>query len=89
MGRPAGSPNRPKRALHALIAEKYPNFHAVLEMVDMYHSSDDRAEQITLLKEIAPYLAPKLKQVEMEMVNHDPIQVQIVKFSDTTALEPG
>lgn len=66
-GRPKGSKDRPRRALYALLQEKYPGFDAVLEMVDMYHTSEDRAERERLLNSIAPYLTPKLKAVELNV----------------------
>jgi hypothetical protein len=65
-GRPKGSKDRPRRALYALLQEKYPGFDAVLEMVKMYHESEDRAERERLLNSIAPYLTPKLKSVEVQ-----------------------
>jgi hypothetical protein len=67
-----GIPNKPKRRLLQLIQEKYPNFEPVLELVDIYHDTEqDYNVRISCLKEAIPYLEPKLKQVEVQSeVNH-------------------
>ena len=95
MARPLGSKNKPRRALIALLNERYPGFDPVLEMVKMYHESEDRPEQVTLLKEIAQYVIPKLRSVEVQLEGQvdariswcDPHTIQSEAITGGTASE--
>ena len=90
-----GVPNKPKRALLALLNEQYPGFSPVLQMVKMYHESEDRPERVTLLKEIAQYVTPKLKAVEVQLEGQvdariswcDPHTIQSEAITGGTASE--
>jgi hypothetical protein len=60
-----GVPNQPKRALLALLNEKYPGYHPILEMAAIANDTDvDLAMRAGMHKEIAQYVVPKLKAVE-------------------------
>lgn len=88
MGRPAGTPNRSKRALIALLQETYPGYHPVLEMAKIAHDlNNDVTLRSQMHKEVAQYVTPKLKAVEIDLTNHSPVQVQIVRFGDKDTIE--
>jgi hypothetical protein len=79
MPRPKGVPNKPKRALLALLQERYPGYHPVLKMVEIAHSPDSSLElQAQMHKEVARYVEPVLQAVA---VGHDtesgPLQVTV------------
>jgi hypothetical protein len=62
-GRQAGSPS--KSAVLALLRERYPDFHPILAMLDMFHDSMTPTElKARLLNDIAAYTVPKLKPME-------------------------
>ena len=62
-GRRAGSPS--KSAILALLRERYPDFHPILAMLDMYHDPATPAElKARLLNDIAAYTLPRLKPIE-------------------------
>ncbi len=84
MGRPAGVPNKPKRQLLALLREKYPGYHPILEMARIAHETDDVHLEANMHKEIAQYVTPKLKAVEVSGSNGEPLKVGIVQFVDTS-----
>jgi hypothetical protein len=64
-GRKAGTPNKPKPTLLAMLAERFPDFHPVVAMGEMYHDAATPLEfKVRLLSEIAAYTVPKLKPVE-------------------------
>jgi len=88
MPRPAGLPNKNKQALIALLEARCPGYHPVIEMaliaVDM---DNDLSTRFNAHKEVAKYVTPQLKAVEVETVNHEPIQVQLVQFSDTNTVQ--
>lgn len=65
-GRQKGTPNKKTQALQELIAEKYPGYNPVLEMVDM--ALDDETPKdlkFACNKEVAKYMVPQLKAIEM------------------------
>ena len=89
MGRPKGSMNRPKRALINLLNEKYPGYHPVLSMADIANDMSNGIElRAQMHKEIAQYVTPKLKAVEIDTINHEPVRVEIVQYSQNTE-QPG
>jgi len=67
MPRPAGSLNKPKRALLKLLQEKYPNYHPVLEMAKIAHDMDnDVTLRANMHKEVAQYVEAKQKAIEIQ-----------------------
>jgi len=65
-GRPAGSPNRPKKGLMHMIQQQYPDYHPVMEMVAVANDEDAPADaRFAANKEVAQYVVPKLKAVEI------------------------
>ena len=82
MARPKGSKNQPKRALLALLQEKYPNYHPVLEMAKIANDPEsDPAVRFNAHKEVAQYVEPKRKAVEVSGEDGGPLTVEIVKFA--------
>ena len=65
MARTKGTPNKPKRALIALLQEKYPGYHPVIEMAKVANDPDaDPKMRFDANKEVAQYIEPKRKAVE-------------------------
>ena len=61
----AGSPNKNKQALIALLQAKYPGYHPVMEMAAIGNDeSNDLQTRFNAHKEVAQYVTPKLKAVE-------------------------
>ena len=68
MGRPAGTPNRPKRALIALLEEQFPGYSPVVEMARIATDpANDLPTRFAAHKEVAQYVTPKLKAVEVQL----------------------
>lgn len=66
MGRPKGSPNKPKRRLLQLIQDTYPGYHPVLEMAKTANDPEaDLNTRFNANKEVAKYIEPTLKAVEI------------------------
>lgn len=68
----AGSPNKNKQALIALLQAKYPDYHPVVEMAEIANAKDSHGEYVNDVslrfnahKEIAQYVTPKLKALEV------------------------
>ena len=78
MGRPAGVPTKPKRALLALLDEKFPGWHPVVQMAEMANdgtlSTQDRFQAA---KEVARYVTPQLKAVEVTGDEGGPVKVLV------------
>ena len=85
MSRPVGSKNQPKRALLALIQEKFPNYHPVLEMAKLANDPEaDATLRFNASKEVAQYVEPKRKAVEFTGEGGSPLVVEIVRYADST-----
>lgn len=65
-GRKAGTPNRERKDLLELMNEKYPNYHPVIAMVKIAHNSKNEVLRFQAHKEVAKYIAPQLKSVEVK-----------------------
>jgi 16S rRNA C967 or C1407 C5-methylase (RsmB/RsmF family) len=64
-GRKAGTPNKPKPTLLAMLRERYPDFHPILAMVELYHDAQTPMElRVRLLNDIASYTVPRIKPME-------------------------
>jgi len=64
-GRPAGSLNKNKTALIALLEAKFPGYNPVVEMAAIANDeSVDLPMRAQMHKEVAQYTHPKLKAVE-------------------------
>lgn len=79
-GRQKGSLNKPKRALLALLRERYPNYHPVLEMAKIAHETDDPGLAAQMHKEIAQYVEPKLKAMELTGKDGGPVQITRIEL---------
>ena len=63
--RPAGTPNKNKQALIALLEAKYPGYQPVVSMAEIANDMDnDLQMRFNAHKEVAQYIVPKLKAVE-------------------------
>ncbi len=69
-GRKAGTPNKPKPTLLAMLRERYPDFHPILAMVELYHDAQTPIElRVRLLNDIASYTVPRIKSMEFTEVS--------------------
>lgn len=63
-GRKPGSIN--KSSVVALVRDRFPDFHPIVAMIEMYHDPATQPElKKNLLSEIASYMIPKVKPVEL------------------------
>jgi len=75
-GRPAGSLNKNKRALLKLLQDHYPDYHPVLSMAHIANDKEnDVALRASMHKEVAAYVPPKLKAVEVQMETQGDIRI--------------
>lgn len=77
MPRQAGVPNHNKRKLQARLERRYPNWHAVLQMADMAHDETlEPALRFQACKEVAKYVVPQLKAIELtgDLETQAPVQ---------------
>lgn len=78
-GRPKGAPNRKTQLLEELINEKYPEYNPVLDMIDLAQKSDDPEMRFKCSKEVAGYLFPKRKAVEVSGTNDEALVITWMK----------
>jgi hypothetical protein len=78
MGRPAGVPTKPKRALLALLNEKFPGWHPVVQMAEIANDDSQTIDlRFNAAKEVAKYVTPQLKAVEVTGDETSPLQVTV------------
>lgn len=65
-GRKKGTLNKDKNALRDMIAEKYPDYHPVMAMVEIANDNDnDIVMRANMHKEVAMYIESKRKSIEI------------------------
>lgn len=66
-GRKAGTPNRKTNDVIELINNKYPNFNPILSLIEISQDQNiDLNIRTSCLKEIASYMFPKRKAIEID-----------------------
>ena len=78
----AGVPNKNKQALLKLLELRYPGYHPVVEMAVIAHDESlDINTRLNAHKEVAQYVAPKQKAVDVALTGSDggSIQMEIIK----------
>ena len=78
VGRPKGVPTKPKRALIALLNERWPGWHPVLQMADI--ANDETValpERFSAAKEVAKYVVPQLKAVDISQDSDKPFRLVV------------
>ncbi|MAD28996.1 MAG: hypothetical protein CMP00_04930 [Woeseiaceae bacterium] len=95
LGRPKGSGNKPlKRLLQERLADKYPDYDPVLELVDatikIKQIADSTGEiqdyksLVDSLEKVSRFLQPTLKAVELQTDNALTVSVTRKRFDSTT-----
>ena len=96
MGRPKGSGNKPlKRLLAERLAEKYPDFDPVMEMIEgslqiksIAESSGELADYkaaVESFDRVTKYIQPSLKAIEVQSNNALTISVQRKRYDGSAA----
>jgi hypothetical protein len=74
-GRTKGTPNKDKAHFLSLIADRWPDYHPVVAMAGIAHDESlDIELRFAAHKEVAQYVAPKLKAVELTGADGGPAQ---------------
>ena len=82
MPRPAGTPNKNKKALILLLQAKYPGYHPVMEMAAIAHDMNNSIEmRANMHKEVASYIEPKRKAVEVTGSDGNELTVKVMKYT--------
>ena len=90
MARPKGSLNRPKRRLLQILEEKYPGWHPVAQLADIANDiENDLKTRMDAAKEVAQYVTPKLKAVEIHDNTATGLSDLLQQLNDATALANG
>lgn len=87
-GRPKGASNKNKAYLLKRLEEAYPGYHPVMEMARLANDKDvDDNLRFNANKEVAQYIMPKLKALDITADVQQQIEVAIVNFSDIAATQ--
>lgn len=85
-GRPKGVPNKNKRALQLLLEKRYPGWDPVVQLAEIaQNEANDMPVRVQAAKEVASYMHPKLKQVDMKLDEASTIEVRVVRVSGNHA----
>jgi len=77
-GRKKGSLNKPKKGLLDMIQEIYPGYHPLLAMAAVANDiSADDVMRFNANKEVAQYVTPKMKSIEVKGVE-DGVPIQVI-----------
>lgn len=75
----------------ALVQSEFPNYHPLVSLARLAHSSDVKSDpklELEVHKTILPYVTPKLSSVEVKNANDNERRV-IVSLFETHTLENG
>lgn len=86
-GRPKGSMNRPKRRLIQILEEQFPGWHPVTQLAAIANDeSNDLRTRMDAAKEVAQYVTPKLKAVEIQGSTETSLSELLRQLQDASAL---
>ena len=78
MARPAGSPNKPTQALRALLDKRFPGWSPVVQMAEIAQDAEQAIEvRLSAAKEVAKYIYPQLKAVDLADAAGNPAKLVI------------
>lgn len=98
-GRQKGKPNKDKRELIAMLEEKFPGYHPIIALAELAHTTTmlgkdgvetdkpDKNMQYQCHKEIAKYVTPQLKAIELTGKDGAPLTPQFYLLPDGTKIE--
>jgi len=82
-GRLPGTPNKKSLEIRELVAQRYPNYHPVLALAEI---ATDPANEVAIRlqanKEVAKYMAPQLKAIEIRDGKEDEVKIIVVRAPD-------
>lgn len=83
-GRVAGVPNKDRKWLMDELARKFPNYHPVVALAGIANdNTNDIAIRLNAHKEVAKYVSPQLKAIEVNLSESDKaIQVSFADVSN-------
>ncbi len=88
-GRKLGTPNVRTKELRELIEAKYPDFHPVIAMLEVWHNKRRPfALRFDALKEAAQYIQPKRKAIEISGSIHKLVRVVDLSTTDEKVINP-
>lgn len=83
-GRQAGTPNKRTQNLIELIDKYHKGFNPVLELIEICKAEDTPIDlKVNILKEVAPYLYPKRKAIELSEADSQQDNGITITFVDT------
>ena len=75
-GRAAGTPNKRTSELLNMLSERFPDYHPVLAMAEIANDTSVAVDiRLDCHKQIAPYVVPKLKAIEVSGVDGEPLEL--------------
>ena len=84
-GRTAGVPNGERKELYNLLHEKFPNYHPVIAMAIIANDPINDIElKFQAHKEVAKYVCPQLKAVEVTGMGGEAMEIRVV-YDDYTS----
>jgi hypothetical protein len=82
-GRPLGVPNKERRELFDMMAEKYPDYNPVISMIEIARDYNNEIDlRFQAHKEVAKYVFPQLKAVEFSGTNGGAMEIHITYGDD-------
>jgi hypothetical protein len=81
-GRQIGTPNRVTSELRDIVAERFPNYNPILSLIEIAQdTSNEVSLRLQANKEVAKYLMPQLKSVEIKEADTE-TKIIVVRYSD-------
>jgi len=82
-----GIPNKPKRRLLQILEEQYPGWHPVTQLAGIANDeSNDLRTRMDAAKEVAQYVTPKLKAIEIQGNTDTSLSELLQQLKDASVL---
>ncbi len=72
-GRKKGTPNMDTKVLSEMLAQKFPGYHPIMALAEIANDSKNEIQlRFQANKEIAKYICPQLKSVDLGLLDEQP-----------------
>jgi hypothetical protein len=65
-GRKEGTPNKDRKELIEMLRDKYPDYHPVIALAEIAHTSKSEVLRYKAHREVAKYICPQLRSIEVK-----------------------
>ena len=87
-GRVVGTPNGERKALSEMLKDRFPKYHPVIALAEIGNNKKNNiAIRLQAHKEVAKYICPQLKSIELVDQEDQHITISVVREGDINRIK--